>query len=299
MRPTMLVVLGVTATVVLGCGSNSASPPATATDTQAAQGVYQQLKDAGKVFDCSTAYDVITGDTGKADFDVPALRDAAGAYRDLNVKYADLLDKISFPPAAQPIADEYRNAVSAEIHDLDLLTAISAPKNSFAFIDKFSYNEAVLYEAYDRLKESLGHPMSQALRAMDLFEVARQTAQKDTQSISMLFDEAITHSDLQAAKATNRIEEESLQRYIDTMGTIDFPDSFDARVDDLKTKIRASIDFDKRQVDVASTAQIVKAPAEGSPENQAKVKAETALFDDLQKLDKTQSTEPAAEPPKC
>jgi hypothetical protein len=83
------------------------------------------------------------------------------------------------------------------------------------------------------------------------------------------------------------------------MGTIDFPDSFDARVDDLKTKIRASIDFDKRQVDVAGAAQIVKAPAEGSQENQAKVKAETDLFDDLQKLDKTQSTEPAPDAPKC
>jgi hypothetical protein len=295
----MLVVLGLTATLVLGCGSNPESPPATAANTQAAQGAYQQLKDAAKVFDCSTAYDVIMGDTGKADFDVPALRDAARAYRDLNVKYAGLLDKISFPPTAQPIAAEYHRAVSTEIDDLDWLTAVSAPKNSFAFVDQLLYDEAVVYEAYDRLKESLGHPMSQALRAMDLFEVARQTAQKDTQRISMLFDEAIAHSDLQAAKAANRIEEDALQRYIDTLGTIDFPDSFDARVDDLKTKIRASIDFDKRQVDVAGAAQIVKAPAEGSQENQAKVKAETDLFDDLQKLDKTQSTEPAPDAPKC
>jgi hypothetical protein len=295
MRASMLVVLGVTATVVLGCGTNPASPPATPTDTQAAQGAYQQLKDAGKVFDCSTAYDVIMGDTGKAEFDVPALRDAAGAYRDINVKYADLLGKISFPPTAQPIADEYHRAVSTETNDLDWLTAVSAPKNSFAFIDRWLYDEAVVYEAYDRLKESLGHPMSQALRAMDLFEVARQTAQKDNQTISMLFEDAIAHSDLQAAKAVNRIEENSLQRYIDTLGTIDFPDSFDARVDDLKTKIRASIDFDKRQVDVASAAEIVEAPAEGSPESQAKAKAETELFDELQKLDKTQSTEPAAD----
>ncbi len=129
--------------------------------------------------------------------------------------------------------------------------------------------------------------------AADQFELAKQTAQKDDPRISALFDEAVARRDIEVAAAVNRIEENTLQQYIDTLETIDFPGGFDARVDDLQAKIRAGIEFDKKQVDVANASEIVQVPPEGSVEFQSRVKAETALMDDLRALE-PKSDEPEA-----
>ncbi len=125
MRYAMLAVLGSAAILVAGCPSEPAPPEPSG--TAVAESAYQQLKDANKVFDCSTAYDVINSvGGGKTEFDVAPIRKAAREYSDLNSTYRDRLSAIAFPPAAQPIAEEVRRLVTTQIQDLRWLTGIYA-----------------------------------------------------------------------------------------------------------------------------------------------------------------------------
>ena len=222
MRYAMLAVFGSLAMLVAGCPSEPAPPEPSG--TAVAESAYQQLKDANKVFDCSTAYDVInSAGGGKTEFDVAPIRKAAREYSDLNSTYRDRLSAIAFPPAAQPIAEEVRRLVTTQIQDLRWLTAVSTPQSSYLFINHVFYDEVAVIEELDQLEASLGHSRPQPVIAADQFELAKHAAQKDDPRISALFDEAVARRDIEVAAAVNRIQENTLQQYIDALETIDFP----------------------------------------------------------------------------
>ena len=80
-----------------------------------------------------------------------------------------------------------------------------------------------------------------------------------------MFEAALSRSDLNGAQAANAVEENATQRFIDRLGTIDWPAGFEDQVNALRDSLRKLIEFDRRQVDVATAAQIVPAPEEGGP----------------------------------
>jgi hypothetical protein len=77
------------------------------------------------------------------------------------------------------------------------------------------------------------------------------------------FEAALSRNDLNGAKAANAIEQAAAQRFIDRLDAIDWPAQFEGQVNILRDNLRKVIEFDRRQVDVATTAQIVF-PEEGA-----------------------------------
>jgi hypothetical protein len=72
-----------------------------------------------------------------------------------------------------------------------------------------------------------------------------------------------SHLDLDGAKAANAIKQDAEQRFIDGLDTIDWPAQFEGQVNVVRDNLRKVIEFDRRQVNVATTAQIVDG-AEGA-----------------------------------
>jgi hypothetical protein len=114
-----------------------------------------------------------------------------------------------------------------------------------------------------RLIAALGHPEPQAGIAFNQVEVAYHTFYKDRAPMGDMFEAALSRNDLNGAKAANAIEQDAAQRFIDRLDTIDWPAQFEGQVNVLRDKLRWVIEFDRRQVDVATTAQIVP-PEEGA-----------------------------------
>jgi hypothetical protein len=139
-------------------------------------------------------------------------------------------------------------------------------------------NDAVLMVEGDRLRAALGHPESTFGYAADLLESADATFYKEVLPLQVKFEAAIAAADIAGAKAANALEIEALQRYIDKLGAVDWPPgSFEGQANALRDHLRGQIEFDRRQTDVATTAQIVRAPQGGTPEmNEAR-----ATFDAL------------------
>lgn len=273
--------------VLTGCGQQSDAEAPTPEAT-----AYRQFKEAGQLFDCFAPYDTVLA-AGRTDtFDVAALRQAARDYSDRNSTYVAALVRIDFPTDARAIAEELRRTVVAEIMNLDLLSGISAPVDGYPLLNQVYYAEAAFNEISDRLRESLDRPVPQATRALSQFELARQTAQRDTLTVHRLFDAALAARDFQAARNVSRVQQALLTQFSSSLDTIDFPDAFDARIVDLKTKIQASIGYHQRQVDVPDVTLIVATPPEGGPEFQAREQAASAIADDLAKVDPPQSRPP-------
>jgi hypothetical protein len=114
--------------------------------------------------------------------------------------------------------------------------------------------------------------------------VAYQTFYKDNTPVYDMFEAALSRNDLNGAKAANAIEEDAAQRYIDRLDAIDWPAQFEGQVNVLRDNLRKLIEFDRRQVDVATAAQVVWAPDEGIPESIAADAAKGSLQDGLLKL---------------
>jgi hypothetical protein len=67
--------------------------------------------------------------------------------------------------------------------------------------------------------------------------------------------------------SANEIENDALQRYSDMLGTISWPaGTFEGQANTLRKHLLGLIDFDRHQVDVATTAQIVQSPEGGTPD---------------------------------
>jgi hypothetical protein len=114
--------------------------------------------------------------------------------------------------------------------------------------------------------------------------VAYQTFYKDNTPGYDMFEAALSRNDLNGAKAANAIEEDAAQRYIDRLDAIDWPAQFEGQVNVLRDNLRKLIEFDRRQVDVATAAQVVRATDEGIPESIAADAAKGSLQDGLLKL---------------
>lgn len=284
-RTAAAVAAVVVAVAVNGCGQRPSDAEAPTPETVA----YRQFKEAGQLFDCFRAYDVVLAAGRTDDFDVPALRQAARDYSDRNTTYVNALVRIEFPSDASPIATELRTTVTTEIVNLDLLSGISTRTDAYPLLNQVYYSEAAFNEISDRLREALDRPVPRATRALSEFELARQTAQKDTLAVHELFAAALTAGDLDAARNVSRIQQRLLTQFSNSLDTIDFPDEFAPRIVDLKAKIQASIGYHQRQVDVPNVALIVATPPEGGPEFQAREQAASSIADDLAKVDPPQS----------
>lgn len=287
-----MIFIIVAATGFAGCRSsapnNATSSPTAGPDAEAE---YRQLRDASHVLNCGgTSISDISDANGKKD--VPALRGTAAKYRALVSAWNDQLGKIAFPAADRSIVDGLRATNSDELRDLDTIAAVTEADHGDILATYVFFDDATAIIALDRLHEALGHPASRALLAADRLELARQTYQRDSALVNILFAAALAHADLDAAKAANRVQEEGLQRYSDALNTIDWPSGFDGQVNDLRGKIQALIDYDRRQVDVATASQVVPAPTEGAPEAASEAKPQGDLLNALYKVDNSADNAP-------
>lgn len=270
------------AMALAGCGGDPApngETPTTSGKSAEAEAAYRQLEEAWRPTVCNHS---VYQDMANAAYDnnVSAMRDNAVKYRDTVAPWDDQVGKISFPPAAQPIVDRIRELDLDKLNDLNALAAVTDAEytNLISYVE---FDHWSLVVQTDGLMAAVGHPVSHPRLAAHQLELAYQTYYKDTTWITPLFDAALAHNDLNAAKAANLVEENALQRYLESLDTIKWPEGFEGQVNDLRDTLRKMIEFDRRQVDVATAAQVVKAPDEGNPESLAATDLESALNDQL------------------
>jgi hypothetical protein len=287
-------------TSVAGCGGNDTpgapsassvaapSPSSPSVDVDAA---FAQFLKAEELFWCSNAYSDIGAMADAGDVDTMKLR--VHEYRGVMTTWDDKLGRIAVPPAAQPIVDKLHELNATEIADLDALVRVD--ENDKKEMDRLRglvyFDDALVGVEADRLSAALGHPEPQGRIASDQLEVAYRTFYQDIAPVGDMFEAALSRNDLDGAKAANAIEEDAAQRYIDRLDAIDWPAQFQplptfryGYVNLLRDNLRGLIEFDRRQVDVATTAQVVRAPDEGIPEVIALDAAKTSLQDGLAKL---------------
>jgi hypothetical protein len=270
-------VVGITVvTSVAGCGGNDApgapgapsassvaapSPSSPPVDVDAA---FAQFMKAVKPFWCSSAYTDI-GEMAEAG-DVGTMKVRVHEYRGVMMTWDDNLGRIAVPPAAQPIVGKLRELNAAEMADLDALAA-AVEKNDKKQMNRLTevvyLDDAIVSVEVDRLSAALGHPKPQAGIAFSQLEVTNHTFYNDIAPAYDMFEAALSRNDLNGAKAANAIEQDAAQRFIDRLDAIDWPAQFEGQVNVLRDNLRKVIEFDRRQVDVATTAQIVP-PEEGA-----------------------------------
>ena len=211
------------------------------------------------------------------------MKDRAGRHRDVVATWDGKLSKIAFPVAAQPIVGRMRDHISTELTGLNELVGIDDKDAGriLSVIMQVQVDDSSAMVEGDRLRAALGHPEPRAIIAADQLDLADLTFYKDKVPVSAKWKAAIAAKDLAGAKAANAIEEEALQRYIDTLGTIAWPSGFEDRVNALREMLRGLVEFDRKQTDVATATEIVEAPEEGAPTMQSLGDAQTALWTDL------------------
>lgn len=252
---------------VAGCGGAvpvASTPSAPPVDPNVA---FTQYDKAALLVECSDAY----GDMGDAHHDgkLDAMKDRAREYRDAVATWEGELTRIAFPDTAQPIVDELRRLLARELAGLNELVEIDVNDVERIRIVRSEVEAAdaeVILEN-DRLRESLGHSEGVFGYAADRLAVAESTFTKELLPINVKFEAALANNDLAAAKAANELDIDALQRYIDNLDDIDWPPgSFEGQANTLKDHLRGLIEFDRRQTDVATAAQIVRAPEGGTPD---------------------------------
>jgi hypothetical protein len=107
---------------------------------------------------------------------------------------------------------------------------------------------------------AVGHPVSHPRLAAYQLELAYQTYYRDTTWITPLFDAALAHNDLNAAKAANVVDENALQRYLESLDTIKWPEGFEGQVNDLRDNLRKMIEFDQSSKHFAPSARRARWP---------------------------------------
>jgi hypothetical protein len=272
-------------TSIAGCGGNDAPDASSASGVAADPNVaFAQYKEAAKPFECSKAYLEMYDAYDAKHYGI--MKDRARQHRDIVATWDDHLSKIAFPVAAQPIVGRMRDHIAPELTGLNELVGIDDKDAGriLSVIMQVQVDDSSAVVEGDRLRAALGHPEPQAIIAADQLDLADLTFYKDKVPVSAKWKAAIAAKDLVGAKAANAIEEETLQRYIDTLGTIAWPPGFEDRVNALRGMLSGFIEFDRRQVDVATVAEIVPAPEEGASTMQSLADAETALWTDLVSL---------------
>jgi hypothetical protein len=251
-------------TSVAGCGGNGApsapsassvaapspSSPPVDVDVDAA---FAQYMKAVKPFWCASGFPDI-----KETVDTIKVR--VHDYRGVMMTWDDNLGRIAVPPAAQPIVGKLRELNAAEIADMDALAAAAEKKDKKQMkrlTGLLNLDDAIVTVETNRLSAALGHPEPQAGIAAAQLEVAEHTFFKDIAGVGDKFEAALSRNDLNGAKAANAIEQDAAQRFIDRLDAIDWPAHFEGQVNVLRDNLRKVIEFDRRQVDVATAAQIV------------------------------------------
>jgi hypothetical protein len=209
------------------------------------------------------------------------MKDRARQHRDIVATWDDHLSKIAFPVAAQPIVGKMREFIATELPGLnELVTADDKDVDRMRTVmAQVQADDSSATVEGDRLREALGHPEPHAIIAADQLDLAYLTFYEDIAPVAAKWDAALAANDLDGAKAANAIENNALQRYIDTLGTISWPPgTFEGQANTLRKHLLGLIEFDRHQVDVATTAQIVQAPEGGLPAMKAAVDAKEALW---------------------
>jgi hypothetical protein len=295
--PAVVFAMAMTLT---GCGSvHSPSGDAPTTPTTSSAPVdpnvaFMQYDEAAKPFGCSKAYTEMWDALHDKHYGI--MKDRARQHRDVVATWDAQLSKIAFPVAAQSIAGRMRGFIATELPGLNEL--VEADDNDvgrmWTVMAQAQADDSSATVEGDRLREALGHPESQAAVAADQLDLAYLTFYEDIDPVAAKWDAALAANDLSGAKAANAIEIDALQRYIDTLGTVSWPPgTFEGQADTLRKHLRGLIEFDRQQVDVASTAQIVRAPEGGVPDVLAADDAQQALWTVLAR------TDTALHPGKC
>ncbi len=277
---TWIWLLGVALAVsAVSCGGSDApgasSPPV---DPGVA---FAQYEEAAKPFECSKAYLEMYDAYEAEHFGI--MKDRARQHRDVVATWNDQLSKIAFPIVAQPIVGRIRDHTATELTGLNELVGIDDKDRDriLTVIMQVQVDDSSAVVEGDSLRSALGHPEPQAIIAADRLDLADLTFYKDKVPVSAKWKAAVAAKDLAGAKAANAIEEKALQRYIDTLATIAWPPGFEDKVNAMRDMLAGFIEFDRRQTDVATVADIVEAPQEGAPTMQSLGDAETALWTDL------------------
>jgi hypothetical protein len=222
--------------------------------------------------------------------DIGVMKDKAGEYRDVVTEFDAQLAEIVFPSEAQPIVEGMRELLAPELEGLNELAAYDGKDETrkATVRNKLEAEDAAVTVEGDRLREALGHPESVFGVAADQLVSADAAFFSEIVQPWAKFKTAIAENDLAGAKEANAMEIEALQRYIDKLDSIDWPPgSFEGQADTLRDHLRGHIEFDRRQTDVATAAQIVRAPEEGTPEWNGARAAYDALWDTLASTDRT------------
>jgi hypothetical protein len=279
---------------IAGCGGTEAadasSPTSHAVDPDVAFKAYDA---AARPLECSSAS--LDMDNAARAGNFGTMKYNALQYRDLVAKLDDQLGKIDFPAETQPIVKRLRDINAdhmAVLNDLGQYDGndkerLGALRNR-AWLDDSSW----MVDG-DRLRAALGHPVHQAGYAADLVESAQATFYNENAPTHAKWEAAMATKDLAAAKAANDIEIGALQRYIDKLDAIEWPPgTFADQASTLRDHLRGFIEFDRKQVDVATAEDIIAAPAEGIPDVKAAEDAKDKLWTGL--VTTYQAMDPAA-----
>ncbi|MBP1823157.1 hypothetical protein [Mycobacterium sp. OAE908] len=271
---------------VAGCGGLHA-PGASAPSKEAAPrpstppvdaaAAFTQYERAAKPFDCSSAYIAMGEAFEKSNYD--AVKENGRKQRPVIATWSAELGKIAFPLAVEPIVDQMRENTASELAALTNLAPTDV--TDIESIVRLTYevevaDSSVTVES-DDLRAALGHPMPSTTIAADQLDLAHLKYFQIADPLSTEWTAALEANDLSAAKAVNATDEEAAQAYLDRLDNIAWPPGFDDQVTALRESLQDIIDFDRHQVDVATAAQIVKAPESG----QAVAQAKSALWDAL------------------
>jgi len=283
-------------TGLAGCGGAAApggasSPSGPPADPNVA---FEQYMEAAKPFQCSKAYTEMYDALHDKHYGI--MKDRARQHRDVVATWDAQLSKIAFPVAAQPIVDRMRGFLATELPGLNELVEADDKDTSrmWTVMLQVQADDSSATLEGDHLRETLGHPEAPAWVAADQLDLAHLTFYKEVHPAAAKWEAALAANDLDGAKAANEIEIEALQRYIDTLGAISWPPgTFEGQANSLRKHLLGMIEFDRHQVDVATTAQIVPTPEGGAPDAVAAEDAVEALWNVLAR------TGAASSPVKC
>lgn len=288
-------------TTLSACGSEvtagqaTSAPSSSAGTATADADVYEQLEAAREPIACSATF----ANTLAAAFsaNLPVMRSNVEKFVALVTTWDEKLADIEMPAVAEPIAGRLRELNATEVEDLEALAAIPDGAEPLVLIDAanlVNFDELQVVVTVDDLSAALGHPTPETVLASDELELAYATFYKDIAGVWNTFGQAVRANDLEGAKAANAVEEQAAQRFIDGLGGITWPAGYDERVAELRDALGGIIEYDRRQVDVPTAADIPPSPPEGTPESQRFEAAMAAL-----KLSLDADAEKAGDEPTC
>jgi hypothetical protein len=269
--------------IVMGVASCGGTDAPTATSPPADPKVaFTQYEGGAKPFECSKAYGEMYDAFHDKHYGI--MKDRARQHRDVVATWDAQLSEIAFPAAAQPIVDKMHEIIATELTGLNELVGVDDRDAGpiWTLIAGVQADDASVIVEGNRLRAALGHPVSQAKLAADQLNSADTTFWKAKAAMQPKWTAALEAKDLDGARAANALEEDALARYIDTLGTIDWPPgTFEGQANALGEMLRKVLEFDRRQDGVAAVAEIVEVSEDGLPTSQNLADAVDAMWNPL------------------